>query len=295
MRTDRVATLSIARPLSRAGVLTPSAGVPVLMYHSVSNDAEPGVPPYYRVATSPQNFRRHLQWIREDGRTAVDLASALRLLVRDPAAARTAVVVTFDDGFRDFYTDAWPALSDFGFTATMFLPTAFIGHARRRFKGRECLTWPEVREMHAQGITFGAHTVTHPTLYGLGWSDIRRELRDSRAEIQNTLASPIDTFAYPYAFPQEDREYVQRFEGELTTAGYVAAVTTIIGRAAASSPRLLLPRLPVNDADDRSLFMSKLAGHYDWMARAQRTFRSMKTRSSTLTSAWRTRRSLRAT
>jgi peptidoglycan/xylan/chitin deacetylase (PgdA/CDA1 family) len=292
MRIDRIATLSIAGPLGHAGVVKPLAGIPVLMYHSVSADAEPGVPPYYRVTTSPKNFRCQMQWIREDGRTAVDLATALRLLESDPAAARTAVVITFDDGFRDFYTEAWPILSDLGFTATMFLPTAFIGHARRRFKQRECLTWAEVREMHAQGITFGAHTVTHSKLYGLGWSDIRHELQGSRTEIENTLASPIDTFAYPYAFPQEDREYVQRFEAELTTAGYTSAVTTIIGRAAEASPRLLLPRLPVNDADDRSLFTSKLSGHYDWMGRAQRVFRNMKTVSSTLTSAWRTRRSL---
>ena len=91
----------------------------------------------------------------------------------------------------------------------MYLPTGFIGDDRRRFKSRECLTWPEVRELHRAGIEFGAHTVNHPVLYDLSLADIERELVTSKAQIEAELASEVASFAYPYAFPQADRDFLR--------------------------------------------------------------------------------------
>jgi peptidoglycan/xylan/chitin deacetylase (PgdA/CDA1 family) len=286
MRWDRAVSVRVVRPLLQSGLLRPAAAVPILMYHSISEDPEPGVSPYYRLATSPARFRDHMRWLREDGYSVVGLSEAVRRVSTSPARDARFAVVTFDDGFRDFLTHAVPTLLDFGYKATMFLPTAFIGQARLSFKGRECLTWAEVRELQKWGMSFGAHTVTHPVLSRQPWSDVQHELRESRARIEAELHTAAESFAYPFAFPQEDRAFVSRLRQVLAEQGYAAGVTTMIGRACRRADPLCLPRVPVNDCDDRQLLLAKLAGAYDWAGTIQGAFRRAKRRYSTLRYVW---------
>src|SRR5262249_51246376 len=130
-----------------------------------------------------------------------------------------AVCLTFDDGFLDFYTEAFPVLQEFGFTATVFLPTTFIRESSASpslnptgrgikgednssssssvsafqrfsvsaFRNRSFLTWDQVRELHRAGIEFGSHTVTHPKLVDLSWDQIQFEIQNSRLEIEKQL------------------------------------------------------------------------------------------------------------
>ena len=277
MRLDRIASLFLFQPLLAKNGTSERRHLPVLMYHSIASEKEAGVNAYYRLATAPDRFRRHMHLLRDRGYCAVGLRNALESnRERGPDARPRPVAVTFDDGYRDFLTGAWPVLQELQFTATVFLPTAFIGATRRSFKGRECLTWPEVRELASAGVSFGSHTVTHPVLHGLPWAQVSAELRESREHIQDALGSPVTLFAYPYAFPQEDSAYCSRLREEMIAQGYEASVTTIIGRHSAEIDRLRIARLPINDCDDDALFLAKLAGAYDWMGTVQRGFRDVR-------------------
>jgi len=261
-------TLHVFRPFKgrRSGC------VPVLMYHSISDDPEKGVGVYYRVATSPQRFDGQMQWLAEAGYRGVSLEEALSA----PAGGEKLAAITFDDGFRDFHTTAWPVLKRHRFTATMYLPTAFIGSQRRAFFNRECLTWDEVRELRREGVRFGSHTVNHPKLYELAWENIENELAESKQQIERELGERISGFAYPYAFPQEDRTFTQRLRAILKASGYQSCATTMIGTRLPGSDPLLVKRQPVNDCDDRALFEAKLSGAYDWMACPQAIIRRAK-------------------
>ena len=267
--------------------------LPILMYHSISDDPEPGVHPYYRLCTNPRRFAEQMRWLAESGYRGVTLTEGLAWLLGPPDEFQNQktetrksrpIVLTFDDGFQDFYTTAWPILKAFGFTATIYLPTAFIGEVSRTFvptgpgrvAQRRCLSWPEVRELHSWGIEFGSHTVTHPILCDLSLEMMKRELRESKAEIQNRLGTQIYSFAHPYAFPQEDTFYVSRYSTLLRELGYTNSVTTRIARARAADNPLTLGRLFVNTCDDRALFLAKLTGFYDWLGAPQRIFRRIK-------------------
>jgi peptidoglycan/xylan/chitin deacetylase (PgdA/CDA1 family) len=278
LHLDRTASVFVARPLLAARVLRAKPGIPILMYHSVSDDPETGVSPYYRLATSPTRFREQMRFLQEGGYQTVDVTEAVRRIKDNTIDDRPLVAITFDDGFRDFATDAWPILQEFGFSATMFLPTSFIGRSRKTFKGRDCLTWSEVRTLRDAGASFGSHTSTHPKLHGLTWTGISRELADSRATIGDELQERIHSFSFPYAFPQEDEAFVTRFKATLVDKGYLDGVTTIIGRAGLGSDPLCLERLPVNQADDRELFSTKLAGAYDWLGTVQLALRRARRR-----------------
>lgn len=284
MRLDRFITLNLMQPLRRVRITHRASGIaslPILMYHSISDDLEPGVRAYYRVCTGPQRFREQMQWLKTSGYRGVTLNDGLAWLNAERGARGAnpklrPVAITFDDGFRNFYTHAFPILREHGFSATMYLPTAFIGSERRSFKSQECLTWAEAKELLAGGIQFGSHTVRHPELVGLPWPDIRSEIIDSKAQIENMLGTPVKAFAYPYAFPQVRRDFVDRFKDLLMTGGYETCVTTQIGRHQPDADPLQIKRLPVNSSDDEELFQAKLAGGYDWLAFPQTAIKRIK-------------------
>jgi peptidoglycan/xylan/chitin deacetylase (PgdA/CDA1 family) len=286
VRLDRAASRFVVEPILRAGILTVQPAVPILMYHSISDDDEHHVRPYYRLTTSPGRFRDQMRWLSEAGYSVIHLTEALRRLADQTLPKERYAVLTFDDGFRDFLSHAWPVLSDHGFEATVFLPTGFIGRSRKSFNGRECLTWGEARELSLRGVCFGAHTVRHSTLYRLSWKEVRHELREARSQIEQEIYTPATTFAYPYAFPREDREFVERFTGELRDSGYTAAVTTMVGRAQPGSDPLCLKRLPVNEHDDEQFFKGKLSGAYDWFGNAQAIFRHTKKHYAAVRGLW---------
>jgi peptidoglycan/xylan/chitin deacetylase (PgdA/CDA1 family) len=272
VRIDRYLTLSVFQMLHRPGG-EGGKHVPILMYHGVSDDREDGVEPYYRLATDPRRFAEQMQWLRDSGYRGVSLETALAMPANGESGAGPLAVITFDDGLRDFYTTAGPIIQRHGFTATMYLPTAFIASQRKSFRGKECLTWDEVRELRAHGFRFGSHTVNHPKLHELSWNAVENELRLSKEGIEQELGEAVASFAYPYAFPQEDGHFTKTFTELLRGQGYRSCVTTVVGRMQPDDDPFCLKRLPVNSCDDKALFTAKLNGAYDWLSVVQKSFR----------------------
>jgi len=211
------------------------------------------------------------------------------------------VVLTFDDGYADFYTHAFPVLQRYGFTATVFLPTDYIGNGRPGLRGKEHLTWQQVRELHAQGVTFGSHTCSHPQLHDLRPEEIEHELSASKQAIETELSrsaasenlqpatcnlqqvsSPqatsqpvnvstvrVDSFCYPFRFPEQNADFMEGFNETLLGVGYEACASTRVGTINTAEDMLALRRIPVNSGDDTPLLAAKLEGAYDWLQALQ--------------------------
>lgn len=268
MRADAFVTLNLVEPVRR---LFPPKGrrVPILMYHSISDREERGHP-YFRTVTSPKVFAMHMRYLKDRGYMTVGVADALEYIDGKKESASQPVVITFDDGYQDFYTHAWPVLAAHGFTATMFLATAYIGGERLRLNGNDCMNWDEVRELNRAGVEFGSHTATHPKLIELGPREIELELRSSRETIEDKLGRIVRSFAYPYAFPESASTFVACLRRILQKCAYQIGVSTVIGRATKVDDPLFLRRLPMNSSDDTALFRAKLEGGYDWLRALQR-------------------------
>jgi peptidoglycan/xylan/chitin deacetylase (PgdA/CDA1 family) len=241
------------------------------MYHSVSEGCE-NVHPYYRTITSPSVFADQMNFLRENGYNVIDLTTLIKSSRAGGSPPPKSVVLTFDDGFRDFYTNAFPVLQRCGFPATVFLLTGHIDNDSS-FNGRSCLSWNQVRELVRYGISFGSHTVSHPVLNAIGDRDLDFELALSKERIESELGRTVGAFAFPYAFPEHDHPFLRRLKSSLAKTGFKCCLTTRIGTVAPGDDLFRLKRLPVNSMDDRRLLRAKLEGAYNWLYRLQRYYK----------------------
>jgi peptidoglycan/xylan/chitin deacetylase (PgdA/CDA1 family) len=263
-RVDRLATMYLAHPLRRILGPNSSSRVPILMYHSISDNLFGKSHPYYQINTSPRVFARQMRWLRQNGYGTMDITDMWKAIVAGTDLSKT-VVITFDDGYQDFYTSAFDVMKQCGFTATIYLATDRVQNTPVRIEGVDYLTWREVRELSSAGIRFGSHTVTHPDLRSLGPEQIDYELGYSKEVIEQRLGTAVESFAYPFAFPEEDRDFARFLADILENLGFENGVSTILGRASISSNPFYLPRLPVNSWDDAAFLRAKLNGDYDWL------------------------------
>ena len=275
-RLDRIFSILLFGPLVRRKRFNKNKKIPVLMYHSISNEEEKDVHPYYGINTKPAIFAEQMRYLFDSGCVVAGLDTALDRIHSRSGDPDKLVVLTFDDGYLDFYTDALDILRRFEFTATVYLPSSFIHDKTSvKFKGKDCLTWDKVRELSGAGHRFGSHSATHRKLKDLRRKEIEEEIRHSKAVIENKIGKPVDSFSYPYAFPEEDREYKACLRGLLEEAGYRNGVSTNIGRISSEDDRYFLKRIPVNSFDDIDLFQAKIKGAYDWMFTVQKVYKHL--------------------
>jgi peptidoglycan/xylan/chitin deacetylase (PgdA/CDA1 family) len=192
--------------------------VPILTYHSVDDSGSV-------ISVLPETFRRQMQLLRDLSCAAISLREFVRAVREQRPIAPRTVVITFDDGYRNFYTDAFPVLRRHGFHATMFLVSGYCGRDNDwpgqwpGIRKLPLLGWDEIAEMHRDGIEFGSHTATHPDLSRIPLAEAAREIQDSKTDIEARLGAPVTTFAYPYGrFTPSLAELVRReFDGAVTT------------------------------------------------------------------------------
>lgn len=275
-RPDRFISCFVVHPILKK--MSTARGAPILMYHSISDTGQ-NARPYYQTNTSPKIFHEQMKFLYENGYSVAGLAQ----LTRDISAGKDIVpktlVLTFDDGFKDFYTDAFPVLQQFGFTAMVFLATGFIDQGLR-FNGQACLSWDEVRELKKYGISFGSHTVTHPVLSMVSKKELEYELVCSKARIESELGEEVESFCYPFAFPEINYAHVESLIAMLAKSGYRCGVSTKIGTASRYDNVFCLKRLPVNSLDDERLFSAKIDGAYDWVHACQVFYKRLRPRKS---------------
>lgn len=232
------------------------------MYHSVSENKDD------RLTVSPVRFAFQMQFLIERGFKVVSLQEACRRLNSHEEDERT-IVLTFDDGLRDFLTNAAPVLRRYQLPATLFIVTGRLGGVSQWSSARrdgQLLTRDELIELKAQGFSFGSHTCTHRDLRTLDEAALKRELADSLAAIA-ALGETFIPFAYPGGtFTQRERDAVER-------AGYDCGV--IVGGRWGNGPetdRFLLKREPMMASDSLDWFKKRVNGFYEahyLMARAR--------------------------
>jgi peptidoglycan/xylan/chitin deacetylase (PgdA/CDA1 family) len=280
LRLDRELSIRLVHPISRLLKRQGRAQLPILMYHGVSDTLERRHP-YFETNTAPHVFAEQMRYLNENGYRTMDLAGALRT-IQAGTQVEKQVVITFDDGYRNFYTQAFAVLMQYGFSATVFVVTDITGEQRVCREAKEYMTWGEMREVQARGIHIGSHTVTHPELQKMAPAQVKYEIGESKAIIEDKLGVPLQSFSYPYAFPESDKRVVALVREALENYGYQNGVSTMIGTAGQQHDKFFLPRLPVNSYDDLRFFRAKLEGGYDWLHAPQRLYKNLRSRNGSV-------------
>jgi peptidoglycan/xylan/chitin deacetylase (PgdA/CDA1 family) len=272
-RLDRFLTLYFFHPLAKKYQSEANLKVPILMYHGISNSIHPGIHPYYETTTTPTVFLEQAQFLKDHRYQVVGLEELPGIFSLKRKKDTKFVIMTFDDGLLDFYTNAFPVLKEYGFSATVFLPTGKVG---RSVANQTVMSWVHARELMCNGIAFGSHSVSHTKLVELEAEEVDREIRDSKEELEAQLGGHIASFSYPYAFPETNTKFLLLLEKLLSRCGYELGVTTAIGRSSIRDRPLFLKRLPVNYHDDTEFFQAKLEGGYDWLHSCQSLLKKAK-------------------
>ncbi len=186
-------TVRLAQPLVRRQ----AGGVTILAYHLVGAGTQSPVDLPLDV------FRNQLSELRECAQVCT-LADAVTCLTAGTTSARPLVVITFDDGFDNFRTRAWPLLRELKIPCTFYVPVGFLeGTVATPLRGVEGLgpiEWSALRELAAEPlITIGSHSWCHHDLRLLNADDLRTDLRRSRERLEERTGQMVEHFCYPQA------------------------------------------------------------------------------------------------
>ena len=227
--------------------------LPILMYHHI---AEAGADQLKQWRVTPQAFESQLRYLRDVGYYSVSLGTWGKAIEAKKPLPGKAICITFDDGYLSFFTHAWPLLKQYGFTATVFLVADRVGQVNdwdvEYGKPAPLMNWEQIRQLQAEGVMFGSHTVTHRSLTLLPAAEIVQEGARSRSIIEEKLESPIKTIAYPYGDTDPAIAHL------MGACGYIAGVTCDARLSNFANLPLLLPRQEITGFDSLKEFITKL-------------------------------------
>jgi peptidoglycan/xylan/chitin deacetylase (PgdA/CDA1 family) len=214
------------------------AGVPILMYHEIAGAPEARS----RLAVSPDAWAAQLAYLYSQGYRTVTAAELSVALAGRRDLPDRSVVLTFDDGYQDFYSWGMPLLDRYGFTATLFVTTGWVQDAGPLPRGRRpgrMLSWSQIAEAADCGVEVAAHSHLHPQLDQLPLRRLREELYVSKAQLEDKLGSRVAGLAYPYGY---SNSRVRRVARDLEH-DYACAVGNAM--MSAEPDLLALPRLTI--------------------------------------------------
>ncbi|MCX5677940.1 MAG: polysaccharide deacetylase family protein [Candidatus Omnitrophica bacterium] len=217
----------------------------VLVYHSIG-DIDPSSDPQ-KINVTPERFEEQMRYLSTCGRS---------------------YLLTFDDGFENVYTNAFPLLKRYGARSILFITTDFIDSrlgSDRLFNNAQPLrplTWAQVKDMSSCGVEIGSHSCTHKTMSDLDEKSASHEASASRERIRDMVGCDVRYFSYPFG---SRRSFNKATERLLRDAGYSKAFTNIMGMDNSEEEPFVARRIRVYGTDNIFRFKMKVSGAYNWV------------------------------
>jgi len=219
---------------------------------------------YHRFVDFPKNpyeisinqFEDEMRYLYENGYKTITLGQYIDAVYSQDLSSLPdkPVILTVDDGYNSFFTRAYPILKKYGFTATLFIYTNFIGN------GGSSLSWSELKELVSEGMEIGSHSISHPNIaspkrmkYSTSYDAfLNHELGDSKKIIEKNLGIIVRLFAWPYG------SYNETALKKAVELGYEGIITVKPGSMNLNSDILHIRRYGVYPSTGLELFALRL-------------------------------------
>lgn len=216
------------------------------MYHQVGHFARPNA--HRALYCDVRRFRAQMGYFKRFGYHVLSLDEAYAGLFGGRGLPGRSVVLTFDDGYRNFYEHALPVLQEYGFPAAVFVITDLVGGRADWLKqgGAEAVPMMNaamLRELEGSGVTLGSHTCSHAKLSRIAPASIGAEVQDSKRALEDLTGHEIRHFCYPFGL------YNDAARDAVGEAGYRTALTCIRGDANEADNPLEIPRKAISYGD----------------------------------------------
>jgi peptidoglycan/xylan/chitin deacetylase (PgdA/CDA1 family) len=237
---------TIAAPPDQVAPGPLSIKVPVLTYHYVRVNPDPRDRLGFNLSVTPADFAAQMDWLARNGYHPITTEDLYAYLNRTRGLPSRPVILTFDDGYADFYTTALPILRSHDFKATAYIVSGFVGRGGY-------MTADQIREADHSGIEIGSHSVSHANLAGASAANVRSQVADSKRYLEQLLGHPVNAFCYPSG------KHSATVANAVAAAGYHDATTTAFGFWHSLGDRYVWTRLRVGGGQGLGDFAQAVA------------------------------------
>jgi peptidoglycan/xylan/chitin deacetylase (PgdA/CDA1 family) len=186
------------------------------MYHYIRVNPDPRDRAGFALSVTPAAFHAQMAYLARNHFHVIPLSQAVAAIRRHGPLPSRPVVLTFDDGYADFYTTAIPEMRRYGFTATDYVVSNLLGRG-------SFMTWSQVTAADRLGFTIGAHTMNHVPLASIRSSSAVWEMSQSKRVLEVVLGHPVTEFCYPYG------SFNWYLAGRARAMGFESAASTMPG------------------------------------------------------------------
>jgi len=212
----------------------PCAVVPTLFYHHIQNLDQARVAGHAQLTVGTQFFQKQMQYLQDHNYQPITMQQLIHFFNDGVALPKKPVLITVDDAYDDFGSDALPILRAFHFPATLFVPTGLV-------ENPGYLKWSTIADAAGSNIYIANHTWSHHGMAGAK-SMIEREITLAETQLHERGYDPAKVFAYPYGTTSP---YAESF---LASQGFQVAFTTKFGATLCKKQRMELPRLRIGNS-----------------------------------------------
>lgn len=205
--------------------------VPILLYHYIEVVKDEKDTIRKSLSVIPPVFEEQVKTLKEAGYTFITPSRLADIFDDKQRLPKKPLILSFDDGYRDFYTDAFPILKKYKIKSVVYLVPAFLDKPNN-------MTSVQVKDLIDSGLVeIGAHTISHVHLKGLDEKRVKEEIVRGKTMLEEAFNIRIVSFAYPYG--EFDLKTIQ----VVKEAGFTTAASTIEGTAQTKEERYFLSRL----------------------------------------------------
>ena len=226
----------------------------ILMYHNI--DYPPKGARIPNLYVTPRMFRFQMWYLKAAGFRVVSIQD-LVAAVEAGDIRHNMAAITFDDGYTDFYNNAYPILKHYGYPSTVYVVSGLVGKynvwdSKSETHQKQMMDWDHIVEVSENKVQIGSHTRSHPELTTLSDAMLDEELTGSKNEIESRVNHPVVHFCYPYG------DCNDRIQAAVRKAGYRFAVTTKRGHVEKGNDPISLRRIPIKLITNPFSFLYKI-------------------------------------